>query len=209
MIKTILLLGLMLFAPVVAVGQVDPRVEVLLARLQSTSIDTRIAAAQDVYGGGFASPELYLELAERIEQGLAKLQGSRRTSNELAWHTKALASSGDLRYLPLIERVEHTGYRGLVGHAQEAKRILFSAAERGRPYLQRAKVPLIGEEQASRCELLAQENCQTRRTEGQCVVHHQNRAMLVGGNAIQLLYSTSRSTYLNSTRVANLYRCRW
>lgn len=208
------MLALMLLAPGVAVAQVattqtDPRVETVLARLQSTSISTRIAAAQDVVGGGFSSPELYAALAARIEHGLAELQRTDRHANELAWHTKALASSGDLRYLPLIERVETAGNRRLAGHAYEAKRVLFQAADSGRPYLLPSKVPLINDEQATRCELLAQENCQTRRPEGSCVVHHQNRAILVGGNAIQLMHATSRSTLIHSTRVANLYRCPW
>jgi hypothetical protein len=208
------MLALMLLAPVVAVAQVsmaqlDPRVEALLARLQSTSINTRIAAAQDVFGGGFASPELYAKLAERIEQGLAELQGPDRHANELAWQTKALASSGDVRYLPLIERVENAGHRRLAGHAHEAKQVLFRAVESGRPYLLPLKVPLISDAQAQQCELLAQENCQTRRPVGSCVVHHQNRAILVGGNAIQLMHSTSRSTRIQETRLANLYRCRW
>jgi hypothetical protein len=208
------MLALMLLAPVVAVAQVsmaqlDPRVEALLARLQSTSINTRIAAAQDVFGGGFASPELYAKLAERIEQGLAELQGPDRHANELAWQTEALASSGDVRYLPLIERVENAGHRRVAGQAHEAKQVLFRAAESGRPYLLPLKVPLISDAQAQQCELLAQENCQTRRPVGSCVVHHQNRAILVGGNAIQLMHSTSRSTRIQETRLANLYRCRW
>lgn len=205
----VLLVTLMAFAPITAWAQIDPRVEVLLARLQSSSIDTRIAAAQDVFGGGFASVEIYDRIADRIELGLVELRRSTAHANELAWHTKALASSGDMRHLPLIERVERAGYGRLAKHAIEAKRVLFHAAERGRPYLQAHKVPLINQEQAQRCEWLAQENCQTRRSEGHCAAHHKGRAVLIGGNAVELLHSTSRSTYIQWTRVANLYRCVW
>lgn len=204
-----LLAALMAVAPMIAWGQIDPRVDALLVRLQSTSIDTRIAAAQDVFGGGFASPKLYTRIAGHVELGLVDLRQTTAHANELAWLTKALASSGDMRYLPLIERVERAGYRRLAGHAIEAKRVLFRAAELGRPYLLASKVPLISEEQARRCEWLAQENCQTRRSDAQCAAHHQSRAVLIGGNAVQLLHSTSRSMHLQSTQLANLYQCPW
>lgn len=203
------ILLLLLWLPALAFGRSDPRVEALLQRLQSTNADTRIEAAQAIHGGGFASPELYAALAERIERGLPELPRARHTANELAWYTKALASSGDLRYLPLIERVEHTGLRRLAGHAAEARQLLVRAADRGSPFLLPGKVPLITAQTAARCQRLAQESCHSRASEARCASHQQHRAVLLGGNAVEMLPSSSRSPYLQWTRLANLYRCPW
>lgn len=212
MIKNLVFLVLALAVAPSALAQFGDRSSMLIERLSAPSMEGRTLAAMDVYGAGIDSPELYAKLAELIEEILVVLPDSGERATELAWHTKALGTSGDLQFLPLIERVESARRGRLAHHARDAKKVLVQAAENGRPYLDYTKVPLITEAQATQCQLVKQENCQTSRSAEKCVAHHQNNAVLHGGNAIMILHATSRTIGLgpfggDSSMVANYYRC--
>ena len=188
--------------------------ETRIQQLQSDSIERRSLASQDIFGAGLDDKALYQQVAATLEAGLVGLTKDSERVDELAWHAKALGSSGDMAYMPLLERAGRSGIRHLVKHAGDAKEILIEAAAAGHPYMEWEKVTMLTEKQAEGCLLIKQQTCDTSRSADVCVEDHKTKAIEVGANAIMLLMTNSQSGALvswlgsNTTMVANYYDCK-
>lgn len=193
-------------------AQVEKDIDAIIERLNSNSIEVRTQASQEAFGAGIKSDALYQKIESVAEAGLKGMDKNSPRSNEIAWHIKALAGSGDIKYLPLIERASQSGVRSLARHAKDAKEILAESSARGAPYLLYTKVPILTEKQAERCNYVAQRTCKTSRSAEKCIAQHQSNAVAVGANAVVLLHSSSHSVGFgpfggDTTMIANYYGC--
>ena len=206
------LLSLMLLMMITARAQFGQNPEFLLEQLRSQSIAERTAACRQIFGAGMKSPDIYAQLALNLEAGLVNLDKKSPRVEELAWHVKALASSGDLKYLPLVKSAAESEVRAIARHARDSREILENSAAQGRPYLEPAKVPVLTEKQVENCQYIAQKPCTTSRAAAKCITYHQMKAVGSGANAIMILQSSSRSVGFgpfggDSNMLANYYRC--
>ncbi|MEO7917495.1 MAG: hypothetical protein ABIR16_07605 [Dokdonella sp.] len=172
----------------------------------------RTLAAKEITGAGMKSEEMYDQLATNLEDGLSGLDKMSPRVQELAWTVKALASSGSLKYMELVERTAVSGVSSLERHALAAKEILAESSAKGRPYLETAKVPILTESQAANCEMIRQGNCRTSRSADKCITKHKTQAVQLGGNAIVIMHSDSRTIGFgpfggDSSMIANYYWC--
>jgi len=97
-----LMFGLVMLATSLnASAQAPQSIESLIMKLQSTSPEVRTSASRYIYGAGIDNAELYVAVANAIEVKIASLDkdSSSLLQQEVSWHTKALASSGDKDYL--------------------------------------------------------------------------------------------------------------
>lgn len=194
-------------------AQAMPSVDNLIARLQSNSIAERKRASQDIFGAGINSKSLYAEVAKRIEAVLPTVTKDSPKVDEVAWHAKALGTSGDMGYMPMLEELSRSDIRGIARHAKAAQETLREAAEAGTAYLDYTKVVVVTEKQAEGCRYVAQRSCETTRSADKCVDSHKNNAVEAGANAIMLLMTSSQSGALfsvfgsDTTILANYYSC--
>lgn len=109
------------------------RIATLLSSLQSDSIPARTAAARSIhdYGGGTESENLYLYgvMASTLDEALRDIDGESPRLDEVAWMAKALGTSGDSQYLPLLDRVIATGIGKLERHGDVARGMLMTSAQ--------------------------------------------------------------------------------
>lgn len=206
-------LAIALFGLENAYSQAIRSPEKLIERLYSSSSAQRRAASEEIFGAGIESPELYAVLATILDtDGMSAKKGDPR-EDEFAWHAKALASSGDEQYLPLLQRLVTSPARGLAKHSKKAIDILERAASEGRPYLEYTKVMMITEKQAEACEYVDQHLCKTGRSPDKCIDSHKDNAAKRGANAVVLLVASSATGGLSllggsTTMVANYYSCK-
>lgn len=97
-------------------AQVDRTEEALnlLAGIESTGRMQRIKAAKIISREGLQSEVLYEKVAQALEEGYSQHDsagngsaqfGEMDHTDEMSWFCKALAASGDVRYLPLLEKI--------------------------------------------------------------------------------------------------------
>lgn len=182
-----------------------------IQQLHSDSTDTRSRASQNIFGAGLTDPVLYQELAAILADGLDGITKDSERLDELAWHAKALGGSGDMTYMPLLDRMIQTGIRHLVKHAKDAKEILAEAAETGQPYMDWEKVMIITEKQADSCRLISQNTCSN--LDDDCLADHKINAIEAGGDAVMVVMTSGGDSaffgiFSSSTVVANYYDCR-
>lgn len=194
-------------------AQAMPSVDNLIARVQSQSVAERTRASQDIYGAGINSKALYSAVAKQIEAVLPTVTKDSPKVDEVAWHAKALGTSGDVTYLPLLEKLSRSEIRGIARHAKGAIETLREAADAGTAYLDYTKVVVLTEKQAEGCRYIAQRSCETSRSADKCVDSHKDNAVEAGANAIMLLMTSSQSGALfsvfgsDTTMLANYYSC--
>lgn len=204
--------ALFLAAAAPAMAQSGRGAEAFLKRLQSDSIEQRTQAAEDIYGAGLESKEVYDQLAANIQAGLVGIDKKSPRLEEMAWSVKALGSSGDRSYLPVIDAVTRTGIGYLVRHSKNAKETLEQAATNGKPYLEFTKVRVISERQAEQCEYVTQNDCKTSRSPQACIEFHKVKAAEADANSIVMLFSSTQTGGLNmwgasTSMTASYYTC--
>lgn len=187
--------------------------EALMSRLASGSIEQRTAAAQDIFGSGLDDKAIYDRLATNIQTGLVGLTKASPQLEEMAWSAKALSSSGDMSYLPIIETLANSDISYLARHAKAAKKMLEETAARGKPFLAYSKVRVISDRQAEACQYVSQNTCTTSRSPEKCIESHQANAVDAGANSIVMLLSSSQSGGLSpwgasTTMMASYYLCK-
>ena len=208
-----LLLAFFLLGAVSSVhAQVGKDVGALIELLKSESVADRTRASKEVFGAGIRDEAVYAQISLLVEAGMEGIDKKSPRVDELAWHVKALASSGDISYMPLIDQAVNSGVGSLARHAKDAKKILIESVSAGRPYLLYTNVPVLTERQADGCRYITQKMCETSRSAERCIAHHQVNAIDSGGNAIVLVHSTSRSVGFgpfggDTTMLANYYSC--
>lgn len=113
--------------PAMAAADRGAEVAKLIAQIDSPEYTDHIAAARHLWDfSGLTDPAIY----ERIERFLVASEKGRgierHLKNELAWFAKALASSGDPRYLPTLEAIAKLQGvdSGVKNHAEKAAEIL-------------------------------------------------------------------------------------
>ena len=185
----------------------------LLSLLDSNSIETRSLAAQRIYGAGITDEKIYNKLEGLLSEVVSSLPKRSPRSDELAWHLKALSSSGDLKYLPLIEEFIKSKNRKVAKYAKKSKKELREVAANGKPKLHYSKVRVISDNQADKCTFLEQQTCETSRSPEKCIDHHKNKALQIEGNAILILHSDSSWGMgaapwgKNTSMMASYYKC--
>jgi len=177
-------------------------------------MDVRREASSQIFGSGLDNARLNEQLAGIIGDAIGGLDKNSPRIDEIAWHVKALAASGDAKYLPLLSDLSNSNIRKLARHATDAKEVMEAAIASGRPYLHYSKVRVITEKQSEACEFVVQQTCETSRAADKCVDSHKDNAASAGANAIMLLLTSSQSSGLaalpfggSTTMLANYYKC--
>jgi hypothetical protein len=205
--KYLTLCGLVIMA--MAMNATAQSVQSLIEQLQSTSPEVRIKASQYIYGGGIENAELYAAVADAIEKQSATLykNPSKVVRQEVSWHAKALASSGNMDYMPLLDKLSKSSSRSISKHANNSKTILAEAASAGGAYLEYRKVRIITASQAKECEYISQQNCSTLRSLDKCIDKHKAQALRVGANSIMVVYDDNDHLLWKSGMMADYYKC--
>lgn len=211
--KTWIVLACLACAPLTLRAQDTRGSDTLVTRLKSPSSEARTRAAEDIYGAGIESAAVYEQLAANLRTGMEGLTKSSPQLEEMAWSVKALGSSGDLQYMPLIDAAIASDIGYLARHARGAKETLQEAAATGKPYLTYTKVRLITERQAESCQYVSESSCQTARAPEKCIESHKAKAVEAGANSVMVLFSSSQSGGLtlwgaSTTMPASYYLCR-
>ncbi len=81
---------------------------------------------QLIFYSGIDSPKISAIIARRLEYFLSKplKEHGKVSIDELAWHAKALAASGQLSYMPLLSKLANYNHKKLAFHAAHAKVLL-------------------------------------------------------------------------------------
>ena len=206
--KYLILCGLVVMA--VALNATAQSVQSLMEQLQSTSPEVRIKASQYIYGGGIESAELYAAVADAIEKQSATIykNPSKLVRQEVSWHAKALASSGNMDYMPLLDKLSKSSSRSISKHANKSKVLLAEAATAGGAYLEYRKVRIITANQAKECEYMRQQDCSTIRSLEKCIEKHKAQALQVGANSIMVVYDDNDHLSIwKSGMMADYYKC--
>jgi hypothetical protein len=189
----------------VAHGQDQSR---LAKRFVAGDTETRAGIAHDLFGAGSRDRSFYNALSETVEDQIDTLVKNDERISEIGWSIKTLGGSGDLSYLPLIERAVNNPIRDISSDGIEAKQILLASAKNGRPYLTEDKIRLISDGEAKTCEFLKQASCETRHDAEDCLSDHRADALEAGADSIQIINSTdARGLFGLSTVTANYYEC--
>jgi hypothetical protein len=217
--RRINLLALALVAlPVIA--HADSASAERMRRLSSNDIYERKQVASDIYGSGARDHAVEAAMVETLERLLPTIEKKDPRTDELAWYIKVLASTGDMAYMPLIERAIASPVRHIRGHAEDAKWTLIETAEIGRPLMYAENVQILLESEAAQCKKVKQEICQDRGGGvDDCIEEHRYGVVAAGGDSMLLVSSVGApgrplllqgvmSMFDMSTVVANYYDCR-
>jgi hypothetical protein len=111
----------------------------LIKLLQSPSPEVRTKASKSIYYAKFddarfmiVGEQVYEAVATAIRNQLATLnkESPRQQQEEVAWHAEALAASGNLDYMPLLDELSRSPVRKVARHAKKAKKLLAKTANR-------------------------------------------------------------------------------
>lgn len=167
--------------------------ELLITQLESESIDTRSIASQRIYGAGIGDSAVYDKLESILLKVGKDIPKRSDRSDEVAWHLKALSSSGDLKYIATMEMFLKSKNRKVAKYAKKSIKELRDNAIIGGPALHYDKVRLISGSQVEKCTYLGQQTCKTSRSSEKCVIQHKSRAISHGGNAVMILHSDTNT----------------
>ena len=121
--------------PLVSLSGADIRVESLFLQLQSPLQWVRTNASKSIYSVRIDNAELYEAVAIAIKMQLAILdkKSPSELQQEVAWHTKALATSGNLDYMPLLDELSRSTARTVAKHAKKSKKLLAKSTNGKQP----------------------------------------------------------------------------
>jgi hypothetical protein len=188
-----MILGAVLAMVAGVAGAQSPLDQILIERLQSGDSNARRQVSRDVYGTGRSAPALWDAIAAYLDAGMPGLQRKDDRGDEFAWHTKALAASGDLKYRPLIERATQHQNETLAGHAARALVTLDEQAAKGRPLLTQDKIRVLSETEAATCTYITQRTCETRKDMDACMESHRRDAFNAGADSMLILNASGKS----------------
>lgn len=185
-----------------------------LQRLQSENSLVRRDVSRELYGSGQQDEEALNAIASLLDEQLSEITSKKDPrADEAAWHTKALAASGNMDYLPLIERAIKSPVRSIARHGRGAQETLMATARTGKPMMLHNNIRIISETQAEKCKYVAQNTCKTGRSADACIEDHKVNAVRAGGDSMHILNSSHQSGALtlfggSVTMVASYYDCR-
>jgi hypothetical protein len=179
----------------------------LIGQLGSAASQDRTEASRYIYGAGIDDAEVYKAVAAAIEISSSTLnrESPNTQQQEVAWHAKALASSGNAEYLPILEELSESSAKSVARHAKKSVALLERTVSNGVPYLDPQKVTEIFEGQRANCELVDQVTCSTSFRMEKCRNWHKEKAAAKGANAIMLLREDGGA--FRRTNVANYFKC--
>jgi hypothetical protein len=180
----------------------------IIGQLKSPNSKTRTQASQDVFGRGVRYKPIYDYLEQLILQAGAGKTLEFGTPDEIAWHMKALASSGSRNYVETLNRMRDSKNKRVAKYAKQSLQILQRGLDSGFPYLDPAKVRLIDVSSIDICTFVKQEDC--KGTGKQCIALHQSRAAALGADAILILThvtGSDASGQFVTDAVADYYSC--
>lgn len=108
----------------------NPAIESLIAQLQSSSAQQRTMASQIIFNQRIHDVELFEEVATAIRNQLANLnkKSSDTLQEEVAWHAKALATSGNMEYMPLLDELSKSTAKKVAKYAKWSVNLLAESA---------------------------------------------------------------------------------
>ena len=108
----------------------NPAIESLIEQLHSSSTQQRTMASKTIFTQSIHDVELYEEVATAIRNQLANLnkKSPGTLQEEIAWHTKALATSGNEKYLPLLDELSNSAAKKVAKYAKESVKLLAESA---------------------------------------------------------------------------------
>jgi hypothetical protein len=179
----------------------------LIDQLGSAPPQDRTEASRYIYGRGIDDVDVYKAVARAIETSSSTLspESPSTQQQEVAWHAKALASSGNAEYMPILEELSESPAKTVAKHAKKSTALLQKTVSNGVPYLDPRNVTEIFEGQRANCELIDQVTCSTSFRMEKCRNWHKDKAAAKGANAIMLLREDGGA--LRRTNVANYFKC--
>lgn len=101
----------------------------LLEQLNSDHRNQRIAASKVIAYGGINDKTIYNRLKHLVEEGYMTGLDDKYHIDEISWHTKALATSGEENYRPTIQAVSNAGHKKLRRHGSNSLKALSNWAK--------------------------------------------------------------------------------
>ena len=159
-----------------------------------------------MFGRGVRYKAIYDYLEQLILQAGVGKTLAIGTPEEMAWHMKALASSGSRQYVDTLSRMKNSRNKKVAKYGKHSLQILQRSLDTGFPYLDPAKVKLINATSRDACTHVKQEDCED--TGRRCIAWHQSRAAALGADAILLATSVTDPYSSDGTLVpADYYSC--
>lgn len=109
-----------------------------IEQLQSSSSMERLKASERIFYARFDPPRflyvgsgVYEVVAAVIRNQLPTLSRKtpRKQQEEIAWHSKALAASGNLDYIPLLEELSNSPASKVARYGKSSKKLLLETAQ--------------------------------------------------------------------------------
>jgi hypothetical protein len=182
--------------------------DLLIQRLASPSSEMRKSVSSDMYGSGVTDKVTMTAIAEVVAKELPSITPTDERADEVAWHLKALASSGDEQYRSLIEQAVASPNQHVAEYASSALKTLDLTSKTGFPLLTRDKVRQITDRQAESCVLIRTHECASMRGNDTCLSELRYQAIEAGGDSFMLMTSEGRGWLGRVRMTADLYNCR-
>ncbi len=96
----------------------------LLEQLNSDHRDQRIAASKSISHSGINNKTIYDRLKQLVEEGYKTGLDDKYHIDEISWHTKALATSGEEKYRSTIQAVANADDKKLRRHGSNSLKAL-------------------------------------------------------------------------------------
>ena len=107
----------------------DSQRQSLLEQLSSDDRNLRISASKIITHGGITDKTIYDRLHQLVEEGYKTGLDNKYHIDEISWHTKALATSGDEKYRPTIQSVSNANHKKLRRHGSDSLEALSNWAK--------------------------------------------------------------------------------
>ena len=182
--------------------------DLLIQRLASPGSEMRKSVSSDLYGSGVTDKVTMAAIAELVAKELPTLTRTDERADEVAWHLKALAGSGDAQYRPLIEQALSSPSQHVGEYASSALKTLELTSKTGYPLLTRDKVRHITDRQAESCVLIRTHECASMRGNDTCLSELKYQAIEAGGDSFMLMTSEGRGWLGRVRMTADLFNCR-
>ena len=182
--------------------------DLLSQRLASPSSEVRKSVSSDLYGTGVTDKVTITAIAELVAKQLPTVTPEDERADEISWHLKALAASGDAQYRPLIEQAVTSPSEQVARYAKTALDMLDLTSKSGFPLLIRDKVRQITDRQAETCVYIRDQECASLRGNDTCLSELKYQAIEAGGDSIMLMTTEGRGWSGRVRMTADLYNCR-
>lgn len=185
------------------------REKLLAQRLSADDSIVRKSVSSDLYGSGENVVSALDAIASLVDRQLGSVQPNDPLADEIAWHLKALAASGLVKYRDQILKGTLSVDQDVAAHAKSALQLLEITGKTGHPLLLRSKVRAITAIEAQECVLVRPgQSCGSMRGEDACRYDLGFQAMEAGADSYLVTGSSGRGWLMRSSISADFYLCR-